>query len=454
VVRQFNSVVSVVDFRAFSFFSSQGGNWAPKYHSSRNRMDLLSYYGIYLGTEQGLSYIDGEVDGGLTLAGAFEGPPTPVEYADRPHNISKKSIANRVTVLEDKISRLRILSVAEYFLVYRGVNGSAPFLGLSQRPLAQHMVQLSQLYHSRHSYWMDSIYSSHINTNTRLNQFIFVQDAIPAFWSKKNPIDTKVWLRLRPFAASLDAATLIMKIRQESYLEDTGYIDISNVVIKEGFDAGGDLLGVEVTYFSPVYFNHNAIIYIYLSIRDVVGNLIKIEYWFTTVQDYLGPYLDNLSPGINQADVPINTSISFDILDGGTGVDIDTFEMNVNSLIVVPTIINKVTDKYYRVEYFPASSFMNGKEVVVSVHVADRAAIPNWLHYGYKFYTKEGSDVIIVDEFPSKCVRGISRFSDVSFIALDGGSGVDKEKLRLQIHDLDVTDHPYTTILPIIYRVL
>ena len=459
IVKQIIQSSSLINIRAFSFFSSQGGNWVPPLAANRELFNLLFYYGPYLGEFQGLCYgLPGNTDLGnrLTLQSVFDGPPTPPRDNSPSGKVAsgKSSVANRITLAEDKIATVNITGVAEYFLVYRGSTSFPPFLFISQKPSADYYVRLSQLYHSRHSFWMDSVYSSRITTNTRLNQFIFVQDAIPAFWSKKNPTNTNVWLRLRPFAASLDSSTIIMKIRQQSHMGDTGYVDISSMVVTVGFDAGGGLLGVEVTYLPPMYFEHNAVIYIYLSIRDVVGNLVKIEYWFTTIHDYLGPYVDNLVPGINQTGVSINTSLSFDIIDVGSGIDISTFEMNVNSLIVVPQSINKVTNNYYRVEYFPDRAFMNGKEIVVSIHVADLAAVPNWLHYGYRFYTEDSSDVIITDISPARCTYGVSRFSDVSFVALDGGSGVDREKLRLQVHDQDVTDHPYTTILPIIYRVL
>jgi hypothetical protein len=52
---------------------------------------------------------------------------------------------------------------------------------------------------------------------------------------------------------------------------------------------------------------------------------------------------------------------------------------------------------------------------------------------------------------PEMCKRGLSRFHDVSFVALGLGEGVDVSTLRLQVRDKDVTDQ--SDIVPIIYRI-
>ena len=462
-VKQLSEVQNSNLLRAFSFFSSQGGHWIPPYPESegntRRKIELLSYFGSYLGERQGLkSYIDNGSDqgAGLTLDAVDLDPNNKLDYTARYIDASA-SISNRLSTVTNQFSFTDLKSISNYFIIYNhstGSQGTYPFLLLSQKAGGTAFLNLSQLFHSRHSYWMDGSYVEKLTTNIKLNQFIFVQDAIPAFWSRKNPTDTIIWLRLRPFAASLDATTLIIKIRQVSFIEDTGYVDISNEVTITPFDAGSNLLGLEVLYRSPIFFIHDATVYVWLSIRDVVGNLIKIAYWFTIVKDYLGPYLENLVPDINAIDVSPNTNIQFDIRDDGSGIDIDTLEVTINSLIVPPQSLNKVTTKYYRASYTPHTLLRYGTEVVVNVRVSDLADPPNWLNYGYRFYIKVSKDPVLTNLYPLPCTYSVSRFSDVSFIVVDGGDGVDLGTLRLQVHDRDVTDHPYTSILPIVYRLL
>lgn len=52
---------------------------------------------------------------------------------------------------------------------------------------------------------------------------------------------------------------------------------------------------------------------------------------------------------------------------------------------------------------------------------------------------------------PGACKRGLARFTDVSFLALGIGSGIDRDTLRLQVREKDVTDQ--STIVPVIYRI-
>jgi len=68
------------------------------------------------------------------------------------------------------------------------------------------ILQLSQTYISRHL-------SSGHKDDVDIDQFKFIEDAIPAFWSEKNSVETNIWIRLRPFAYSLNQSTLIFRVR-------------------------------------------------------------------------------------------------------------------------------------------------------------------------------------------------------------------------------------------------
>ena len=75
-------------------------------------------------------------------------------------------------------------------------------------------------------------------TYTDLDQFIFVEDAIPAFWSIKNPIDTDIWIRLRPFAYRLNASRVSFYVREVWFGGDTGYVDVTSQISYQYFVAG------------------------------------------------------------------------------------------------------------------------------------------------------------------------------------------------------------------------
>lgn len=314
-------------------------------------------------------------------------------------------------------------------------------------------LQLSQLKVSGHTHWIGATPYDYLWTDVTLDQFIFVEDAIPKFWSIKNPRETDIWIRLRPFAYSLNSATAKMFVREIWWGGDTGYVDVSSQLTKQSFDAGGGVLGLELTYNPAQDFHHNSIVYVFIEVYDTAPspNRVTTSYWFEVVPDYKAPYLENLNPSREQSNVGVDTDIYFEIKDDGAGVDIDTLEVFINSRIVTPTTIIKVSDSHYKVTYSPTTDFFFDKRITVGVIVDDLTEYDNYLNDRYAFYTPESDDILFTALEPGMCKRGLSRFQDVSFLALGIGSGIDRNTLRLQIREKDVTDQ--STIVPVIYRI-
>jgi len=316
---------------------------------------------------------------------------------------------------------------------------------------AEHYLQISQLRMVHHTNWVDGIAYTDLFTNVSINQFVFVEDAIPKFWSEKNPRGTDIWIRLRPFAFDLNPATLNFYVREVSSAGDTGWMDMFSYLTIFTFDAGGGLDGLDVTCDPPVDFHHDAIVYVRIEVQDTAAtpNDVWVDYWFTVIPDYKFPYLDNLNP-IREAITPVDSNIYFEIKDEGVGVDIDTFEMLVNSQLVSPSIV-KISNFHYNVTYTPIKPFSYGKTVVVNVKVADASNQVNYLNDSYRLYTPQSSDVWFTEEYPQRCTRGLSPYSSVRFVVLGTGDGVDRDTIRVQILERDKTDE--VNIVPIIYRI-
>lgn len=305
-------------------------------------------------------------------------------------------------------------------------------------------MQMSQLYTSRHSL------TDYKDTAT-LNQFIFIQDAVPAFWSEKNSVDTSIWIRMRPFAFSLNQSTLVFKVRQISHLGDTGYIDVTSSCSISTFDAGGGLLGLDVTYQHPVYYNHNAVIYVSIEVYDIAPspNIIVTDYWFKIIPDYRAPYITNEIPNREEEDVSVDTTIEFDVFDAGMGVDISTLIMYVNNRYVTP--VTSVITGGYNVVYTPAIDFFYGETVEVFIYIRDIAN--NLLYDAWRFYCV-GSSGPWIDRnsfVPGLCKRGVYRKITGISANVYGieGAGVDPDSIIVHIggKKRDVV------ITPIIYRI-
>jgi len=318
--------------------------------------------------------------------------------------------------------------------------------------MADSFLTLDQLKLSQHTYWVGGTAYDYLWTMVNFNQFVFVEDAIPAFFSEKNSIDTDIWIRLRPFAYDLNSSTLKFMVRETSYAGDTGYRDFTPYCTINSFDAGGGIDGLDILCDPPNNFHHDSVVYVHIEVYDdaPVPNYIYVDYWFTVIPDYRFPYLENLNPDREQTDVSVDTDVYFEVKDQGIGVDINSLELLVNSKKAEPLTIEKVDSNHYKITYNTTTDFYYNKEVSVSVKVSDLSENENTLVDSYKFYTIESSGIEFIPLNPRACKRGFPRFQDVEFLVLAEGNGIDTGTLRVQIHNKDVTDK--VNILPVIYR--
>jgi hypothetical protein len=353
-------------------------------------------------------------------------------------------------------------------------NGQPVPIKLFQIADAVHYLQMSQLNLSKHNYLVDGSYSSTLNTNVRLDQFIFVEDAVPGFFSEKNPRETDIWIRMRPFAFSLNGDTLKFYVREmysvNNVYYDTGYYDVierygwppnNDRVTLEYFDAGGGALGVEFRYDNPDIYHHNALVYVHIEIFDTAAepNYIYTDYWFRIIPDYKSPYLENEDPGREEDQVALDTKLYFEIKDDGEGVDISSLEVYLNSRIVYHagmtynpnTVIEKINLNHYKVTIDLPYNLQYGKNYSVNVVVKDISENKNILRDSYRFYTRYSEVPWFTNFDPKLCKRGMPKFKDVSFIVLGAGDGVDEQTIRIQVHDQDVTNK--SKITPVIYRI-
>jgi hypothetical protein len=433
-----------------SDFTSPGGNWIPN-----TEPDAV-----------------GAAQVNIWLPNLYKGPakqldsPTKIGSAQSPFSLWPLPdgfgwpdfawpFCNKIQLLEDFESERRIETLYEY-VIYRdqgnGIEEIYPFVKITALSGIESDLQVSQLHLSKHTHYVDGAPYDELWTYADIDQFIFIEDAVPKFWSEKNPKGTYIWLRMRPFAFDLDSSTFTMLVREVSYAGDTGYVDVTSQVALTPFDAGGGLIGLEA-YIQPAEeFHHSAIVYIIIDIYDTAPdpNNIHVEYWFRIVPDYSTPYLVNLSPSREEDQVDPDTDIYFEIKDDGIGVDIDTLEVFLNSRRAHPNDLTIVKESifHYKVTYVPPNQLYYDKRYKINVVVDDLAEFDNILKDAWYFYTRESSPAIFTDFNPRLCLRGLSRFQDVSAVVLAGGSGLDKSTIRMQVFDRDVNP----SMVPVVYH--
>ncbi len=419
-VRQIEPEVDI-DVKIFgrTFYTTPGGDWI---NPSSNAGDVATYL-------PGL------------IVGSNDGPVLSFNFGDGTNPNDTGPMPNRIT---------QVLN----FETQHGIQQPSDFESddyVEQLEVVEGDLQISQLKLSLHTYWVGGTAYDELFTTTTLTQFVFIEDAIPPFWSEKNNKSTYIWIKLRPNAADLEESTVLFMVREVSYDVDTGFVDYtSKLTITPFVDISGNI-GLELLLPSQGDFHHNAVVYVHIELEDALGNNIWIDYFFSIIADYRFPYLENLNPSREQALVQVDSDIYFEIKDEGVGVDIGSLEVTVNSRVVTPTSIVKVSDNHYKVTYNPSNDFYYNKSIQVGVKVKDLSEQNNYLNDTYRFYTVESDDVWFTEFQPDTCKRGINPNTNISFLALGAGSGVDRDTIVVQVKGKDVTDR--LNLLPVIYRI-
>jgi len=436
-----------------SFFTSPGGNWIVTDPLDVSSVNMLKKYLPILYRGTGKQY-DHQVNYNNF---GFENVWPPEGRALEDEKIF--SIANTLTTVRDVESSILVKSIND-FILYRCLGNNVakaddpyfPYVKIKQ-PSETGRFILSQLKLSMHTHWVDGSPYDYLWSYDKIDQFIFVEDAVPRFWSEKNPFDTHIWIRLRPFSFSLSNNSFRMWVRELSVNSDTGYYEITSSVILTNFDAGGSMSGIEAFYTQTERFNFGSIVFVRIEVYDeaYIPNRIFLEYWFKIIPDFKAPYLFNLIPDREEINVPVDSDISFEIKDDGVGINIDSLECMLNSIIMneEALTIEKVSKSHFKIKYKPPVDLYFSKSYKVNVIVEDMSGNKNTMFDSYSFYTADSVGSMIINQKPGVCKGGMERFQDVSVLVLGAGSGVDKDSIRMQVFDKDVK----TNVVPIVYRI-
>lgn len=439
------------NLKALSYFTAPGGDWGSDTYNIG-----LSYVPI----EQVKTFLP-ELYRGDQIH--IDSPPQPdtgfgfTAWPLRALGSDKPYFWGNQITINEAFNSENIIKCITFYLKYpkgdlTGKNGYAPYVRLKQ-PDESGDVQLSQLKLSLHTHYVDGQPYDYLWTYDNIDQFIFVEDAIPKFWSKKNPIETDIWIRLRPFAFSLDDSTLRMWIGISSYLGNTGFIEITDNVEIDFYDAGGGNLGLEVLYNPPEDLPHGALVTIRIEVYDTayIPNFIYVEYWFEVTPDYKAPYLTNLSPSREEINFPVDKPIYFEIKDIGTGIDMNSLEFLINSRLMGSdeVDIEVVSRHHIKVTYTPKNGLYFSKDYKIAAKATDLSPQQNRMNDSYTFYTRDSTGVYITDPIPATCKKGMRRFESVSAVVLADGNGVDLSTIKMQVYNKNVKPN----IVPIVYRI-
>lgn len=240
-------------------------------------------------------------------------------------------------------------------------------------------------------------------------------------------------------------------------------VDDRNVIIggepQEGWDVGivptfvDGYDGYSFYIITDRRFALDADIRVFVDGYDAYGNRLLTDYAFHTFADKVAPEIINLDPLPFQTEVPLNSDVTFDIVDG---YDVDLSRLDV-SIDNIPAIVNGVfqpgfdgpagaivsfftdvkTDGYdgYNIVIDPESDFFYNHQVTVVIDGYDFS--DNHVHFEYYFHTIADTEgPIISNRDPGEGEVEVNLESDVAFDITDTISGVDMERLDVHIDSI------------------
>jgi len=304
-------------------------------------------------------------------------------------------------------------------------------------------MRMSQLRQAHHR-------SDYLSTEETLDQFIFIVEVLPPWYSIKNPIVQDIFLRISPFAYDLSQSTFIMRVKndwtRDGNLYTTGWKNVTSSCVITTF---GSPLGLQIEYDpAPDTWEYNSRVWVWFQVYDTDpagANLMDVMYWWYVIDDYRAPTITNQYPQPFSTNVNIDTNIQFDVLDTGYGVDSASVALTIEGSLVEPLNFDVITDGY-RVTYNPPSDFFYGQQVEIAIQVEDLN--DNLAHDTYFFSTGESDGPFFHGAFPRKCAEGIIIDSKVMLQVYGIDHGIDTGSILVKI-DRKTRE---IEIRPIIYR--
>lgn len=264
----------------------------------------------------------------------------------------------------------------------------------------------------------------YISSSTTVSQFDFILLFIPEPLAVKVSRDTQIYAKIRDIpGTNINVSTLSFQVN------GTEVVDLVNV----NYVANQYL---ELTYTPPIEFDFGERVTVYISFYDhaPTPNLIEIPYYFDIIEDYKAPVIYNIFPMKNEIDIELDTSISFDISDEGSGVNIDTLLLYVNNFQINNYVLTSISEGYH-VEYTPSGPFKNMQDISVFIEVLDNRN--NKIVQNYYFITKPSSPPEIEMVRPFNCGYYSKRNQLVVFEIYSTGDGVRLETIKVTIDGVD-----------------
>jgi hypothetical protein len=129
---------------------------------------------------------------------------------------------------------------------------------------------------------------------------------------------------------------------------------------------------------------------------------VDVNYYFDIVDDFRPPTFESIYPSDGLTNVSRYQWVTLDIKDEGLGVDICTFTLTLDNMVVIPQIY-KFSDHWYRAVYTPSVPYYYNAAVHCFATVLDLSSRRNRAFVTWTFGTEEGELPFITNPNPNYC---------------------------------------------------
>ena len=226
--------------------------------------------------------------------------------------------------------------------------------------------------------------------------------------------DTDISFRLLDEQSGVDLSTFSLAVNSQT-------MNINS----PGIDYSGNLLEYHITYDPAQSFSPGSNVYVEIDVSDFSGNAMNtVSYSFTIEEgaDIEPPYVTDLDPAPGEL-ASIYTDITFHLKDDQSGVDLQSFLLNVegdNFDIYSEEIQYEGDLADYSFVYTPQQPFDLGSTVEVEIDAADNAGIVmNTYSYSFETYGPDYEPPYVSNPIPTPNQTGVSALTDISFDIFD-----------------------------------
>lgn len=257
-----------------------------------------------------------------------------------------------------------------------------------------------------------------------------VSNILPANSADDVPLSSNVSFTITDNQSGVDLSSLEVQVGTVSYNQSSPQMSIS-----------GDPLNYTVVIDPSADFPFNEEIVIVIQAEDLDGNVMPSVVSRFNDPDSQPPNVNAVSPSNGAQNVDLDAVISFTLSDNDTGVDIDSFLIEINGETYddsSPEVTVGGDTAAYTIEVDPVQDFPFNTQVSFTIEAADlggNVMTPRTFTFNAPDQQAPQSNLLT----PPNNSRFQDLDSDVVVRVTDNDTGVDLDSVQIQVHETNYT---------------